>query len=61
MSVIYAGLFGLLQPALSALRAGMQVETRVFSAITSVHTMTEINAERADLVSRRGVALLATR
>ena len=60
MSAICAGLFGLLQPAFSALRAGMQVETRVFSAITCVHDMTQINTERADLVSQRGVVVTAT-
>ena len=61
MSATHAVLFGLLHRAFNALRVGMQVETRVFPAITGVHDLREINTARADLVSRRGVVLTAKR
>ena len=60
MSANYAGLFGLLQPGFNALRVGVQVDKRVFSAISSVHETTMNSTEHADLALQSGDAMGAT-
>ena len=60
MSAKHAGLFGLLQPGFNALRVGMQVDKRVFSAISSVHETTMTSTAHADLALQSGDAVGAT-
>ena len=61
MSASYAFHFALLHRAFDALRVGMQVEKRVFSAISSVHETTMHYTEHADLALPSGDAILHPR